>query len=292
MARTPAVLLAAVESTEFGDAHADPGVRRYADGWVDARLPAAAGCEERGDVSQQEDRAGPVPGVLAATPRELTACTASRIPSRPRRGRPAHPALRAGSPLRTPRGHHGRRAAPGSPSGAGRTLGGPVSECDRVPGPGTPPGPGVRSSRPRWPNGESSSRRAVSRPHVYAPRAFRDGWPEQMRRRGRPWRGTASRTKKVKMTQGIVKWFSGDRGYGFIAIEGPGRVRTPQRYHRRRLPQPGGRAEGRIRHHPGPEGVPGGKRQSHRLTPLAGTTSAPPKITLADSERLHTAKGR
>ena len=31
------------------------------------------------------------------------------------------------------------------------------------------------------------------------------------------------------MTQGIVKWFSGDRGYGFIAIEGPGRVRTPQR---------------------------------------------------------------
>ena len=42
------------------------------------------------------------------------------------------------------------------------------------------------------------------------------------------------------MTQGIVKWFSGDRGYGFIAIEGPGRVRALQRDHRRRLPQPRG----------------------------------------------------
>ena len=29
-----------------------------------------------------------------------------------------------------------------------------------------------------------------------------------------------SRTKKVMMTQGTVKWFNGDRGYGFIAVEG------------------------------------------------------------------------
>ncbi len=31
--------------------------------------------------------------------------------------------------------------------------------------------------------------------------------------------GAASRTKKVKMAQGTVKWFNGDKGYGFIAVE-------------------------------------------------------------------------
>ena len=32
--------------------------------------------------------------------------------------------------------------------------------------------------------------------------------------------GAESRTKKVTMAQGTVKWFNGDRGYGFIAVEG------------------------------------------------------------------------
>jgi len=30
--------------------------------------------------------------------------------------------------------------------------------------------------------------------------------------------GAASTTKKVKMAQGTVKWFNGDKGYGFIAV--------------------------------------------------------------------------
>ena len=32
--------------------------------------------------------------------------------------------------------------------------------------------------------------------------------------------GTASTSKKVNMVQGTVKWFNGDKGYGFIAVEG------------------------------------------------------------------------
>jgi CspA family cold shock protein len=32
--------------------------------------------------------------------------------------------------------------------------------------------------------------------------------------------GIASTSKKVEMTQGTVKWFNGDKGYGFIEVEG------------------------------------------------------------------------
>ena len=34
--------------------------------------------------------------------------------------------------------------------------------------------------------------------------------------------GAGPGTEKVTMAQGTVKWFNGDRGYGFIAVEGGG----------------------------------------------------------------------
>ena len=73
--------------------------------------------------------------------------------------------------------------------------------------------------------------------------------------------------QEVKMAQGTVKWFNGEKGYGFIAVEGGPDVFvhvsaiTGSGY--RGLEE---RAEGRVRHHPGPEGTAGGKRQGHRLS--------------------------
>ena len=47
-------------------------------------------------------------------------------------------------------------------------------------------------------------------------------WPEQWREGRTPAAvaGAGPGTEKVTMAQGTVKWFNGDRGYGFIAVEG------------------------------------------------------------------------
>src|SRR5260221_288288 len=57
---------------------------------------------------------------------------------------------------------------------------------------------------------------------VYSCRAFRGRLAEASGERGpaNMAGGAASRTEKVTMAQGTVKWFNGDKGYGFITVEG------------------------------------------------------------------------
>jgi cold shock protein len=47
------------------------------------------------------------------------------------------------------------------------------------------------------------------------------GWPRELREARSPAAvaGRRSRAKKVKMAQRTVKWFNGEKGYGFIAVE-------------------------------------------------------------------------
>ena len=70
--------------------------------------------------------------------------------------------------------------------------------------------------------------------------------------------GRGMHNQEVKMAQGTVKSFNGDKGYGFIAVEGGPDVFV----HFSAITSDGYRSldegqKGRVRHHPGPEGTPG-----------------------------------
>jgi CspA family cold shock protein len=54
---------------------------------------------------------------------------------------------------------------------------------------------------------------------VSSPRAFRDGLAQATGERGPSHDGRRRHNQEVKMAQGTVKWFHGDKGYGFIAVE-------------------------------------------------------------------------
>jgi cold shock protein len=67
-------------------------------------------------------------------------------------------------------------------------------------------------------NGRS---RAASVLPVSISRAFRDRLAEPKVASAAPaLAGRGMHNREVKMAQGTVKWFNGDKGYGFIAVEG------------------------------------------------------------------------
>jgi cold shock protein len=57
-------------------------------------------------------------------------------------------------------------------------------------------------------------------PPVSISRASVTGWPGQVASAAPAMAGRGMHNQEVKMAQGTVKWFNGDKGYGFIAVEG------------------------------------------------------------------------
>jgi CspA family cold shock protein len=71
------------------------------------------------------------------------------------------------------------------------------------------------------PGGARSGRRTAGASHGSTPGAFRDRLAKAIWQARAPGHGRGRiHTEKVKMAQGTVKWFNGDKGYGFIAVEG------------------------------------------------------------------------
>ena len=118
-------------------------------------------------------------------------------------------------------GHRGLIALrPWSPAGTGRILDGPVSMRDESRPAGHAPGPGC-SLQP-YSLAERGSRLPGSLPAstVSTSRGAVAGWPSRWRAWPPAMAGRGMHNQEVKMAQGSVKWFNGEKGYGFIAVEG------------------------------------------------------------------------